>query len=54
MACRPDSPYTDDTTCPYPEGFEGYTSEVCWMAQNEGQRVYSVGLHFPPREDLDE
>jgi hypothetical protein len=53
MARRPDSPYTTETYCPYPEGFGTY-GETCWMAQNEGQHVLSVGLHFndlEPGED---
>ena len=53
MPRRPDSPYSDETTMPAPDGFEG-AGEVCWLAQNEGQKVYSAGLHYPPREDLDE
>lgn len=55
---RPDSPYHDGGTVPTPEGFgdvlEG--GDVCFLAQNEGQRVYSTGLHFcpPGEEDVDE
>jgi hypothetical protein len=45
MPRRPDSPYTDDTSMPCAGGFEGY-GEVDWFAQNEGQRIDSVGLHF--------
>ena len=54
MARRADSPYSDETSCPYPEGFQGYADEVCWLAQNEGQKVWTAALHYPPREDLDE
>lgn len=50
MARRPDSPYTTEQECPYPEGFGRY-GEVCWMAQNEGRQVTSLGLHF---NDLDQ
>lgn len=52
MTRRSDSPYTDDTHCPYPENFEG-AGEVCWKAQNEGQHVESLGLHLP-QGDVDE
>jgi len=50
MARRPDSPYSDDTNCPYPENMGKY-GEVNWKAQNEGQFVTSLGLHF---QDPDE
>ena len=49
---RSDSPYTDDTHCPYPEGFEG-SGDVNWLAQNEGQKVESTGLHFSSKESID-
>ena len=45
MPRRPDSPYSSDTDMPCAGGFDGY-GEVDWMAQNEGQRIDSVGLHF--------
>ena len=53
MPRRPDSPYTDERDMPAPDGFAG-AGEVGWLAQNDGQTVYSAGPHYPPREDLDE
>ncbi len=50
MPRRPDSPYTDDTHMPVPDGFPGY-GEVSWLAQNEGQRIEDVGLHMPSRDE---
>ena len=56
MPRRPDSPYYDDTESPYPPGFEDVLSggDVCFMAQNEGQKVLSPGLHYRPKEGVDE
>jgi hypothetical protein len=49
MPRRTDSPYSSDTSMCYPEGLGQY-GETNWLAQNEGQHVLSVGLHF---NDLD-
>lgn len=56
MPRRTDSPYYDDTDCPYPPGLEDVLGDgdVCFLAQNEGQKVLSPGLHFRPKEDVDE
>jgi hypothetical protein len=49
MPRRQDSPYTDDTSAPSPDGFAGYGA-VDWLAQNEGQKIEDVGLHLPRGE----
>lgn len=61
MPRRPDSPYTDQDI-PDCELNGGYGT-VGWKAQNEGQHINSLGLHFPQEmpinryiseEDIDE
>lgn len=49
---RKDSPYTTETSCPYPEGMGQY-GETHWFAQNEGQHVKSMGLYPGDNETLE-
>lgn len=49
MPRRADSPYTDESRMPVPDGYGDY-GETCWFAQNEGQKIRDVGLHLPDRD----
>jgi hypothetical protein len=36
---------------PHPEGFPGYGDTDCFMSQQRGQRVSSLGIHLPADGD---